>query len=66
MIFPDNVPGVGGKTFEKVAKDPEFSEFCDFVLNTIRNPTGLFLKFRKFLRELKIKDHGNNESVEAS
>ena len=50
MYFPKEFPDVGGKSFKEVANDPKYFVFCNFVENIIKDPTGIFLVFRTFLK----------------
>ena len=47
--FPDEFPDVGGMSFKEVSENPEFAVFCAFVTDSIKNCTGLFLEFQRYL-----------------
>jgi hypothetical protein len=46
-IFPENFPDVGGKTFNWVRLNRK--EFCEFVVREMKECTGIFLAFQKYL-----------------
>ena len=47
--FPKNFPDVGGLKFKEVSENPKYEVFCAFVKDTIKNCTGLFSEFQRYL-----------------
>ena len=47
LTWPKGFCDIGGKTFNWVRKNRE--EWCDFTLNEMENPTGLFAKWKTYL-----------------
>ena len=61
LTWPKGFCDIGGKTFNWVRKNRE--EWCDFTLNEMENPTGLFAKWKTYL--IKNKSTCQPEEVES-